>query len=84
MGNTEERVRVIVARVAKRADLEGLPPDADVFRDVGVASAAALDLLLSLEEEFGVTIPDDKFNDARSVRAITEMIAGLEGVKGPT
>jgi len=74
----------VFARVAKRADLEGLPPDADVFRDVGVASAAALDLLLSLEEELGVTIPDDKFNDARSVRAITEMIAGLEGVKGPT
>ena len=73
----EEKVRAIIVRIA-RID-PGFSADADIFRELGVKSAAALDLLLSLEDEFNLTISDDAFGDARSVNKIVELITGLQG-----
>ena len=73
----ETKVRAMIARVAKIApDFAG---DADIFRALGVKSASALDLLLSLEEEFSVAIADSAFGEARSVDQIVALIAGLKG-----
>ena len=74
-GGTEERVRAVIARVTKLD--AGFSATADLFRDLGVKSIAALDLLLSLEEEFAVSIPDDKFGDARSVEKLVALVAEL-------
>jgi acyl carrier protein len=73
---TEARVRAIVSRVARR-DATDFAADADLFRELGVESTAALDLLLSLEEEFGVSIDDQQFGDARTVRALTALVDKL-------
>ena len=73
----EDKVREIIARVAKIEP--GFIATADIFRELGVKSAAALDLLLSLEEDFGVTISDDAFGDARTVEKIVALVAGLKG-----
>jgi acyl carrier protein len=75
MSETETKIRSIVTRIAKLDD--GFSASADLFRDLGVKSVAALDLLLSLEEEFGVTIPDDAFGDARSVERLVVLVDGL-------
>jgi acyl carrier protein len=75
--DAENVVREIVSRIAKRPDPAALPPDADLFRDLGVESTAALDLLLSLEEAFGVSIPDDAFGEARSVRELIALVQRL-------
>jgi acyl carrier protein len=72
------RVRGVVVKVAKLpAERVGFSPDADLFRELGVESTAALDLLLSLEEEFNVSIPDQRFGDARTLRALTTLIGEL-------
>ena len=73
----DDRVRAILARVAKAEP--GWLGDADVFRELGVKSAAALDLLLSLEEEFGVAIADDAFGEARTTDQIVDLITKLTG-----
>ena len=73
----EAKIREIVARVAQSEDPGALPEDADIFRDIGVKSTAALDLLLSLEEEFEVSIADDAFAEARSIRALTSLVESL-------
>jgi acyl carrier protein len=74
-----ERVRDVLSKIARLPETEaGFPPDADLFRDLCVDSAAALDILLSLEDEFGVAIPDDSFGNARSLRSIAKLVAGLE------
>jgi acyl carrier protein len=76
--NNESRVREVVVKVAKLdGERMNFSPDADLFRELGVESTAALDLLLSLEEEFNVSIPDEKFGDARTLRALTTLIAEL-------
>jgi acyl carrier protein len=72
---TEARVRAIVRRCAH---VEGqYSARADLFREVGVSSVHALDLLLSLEEEFGVAIADSAFGEARSVAALVALVEGL-------
>lgn len=73
----EARVRGVVLKVANLEGKRAFPADADLFRDLGVASAAALDLLLSLEEEFNISIPDQKFGDARTLNALASLIRGL-------
>jgi acyl carrier protein len=74
----ESRVRQVVIKVAKLPpERHDVPPEADLFRDLGVESTAALDLLLSLEEEFNISIPDDKFGDARTVRTLAALVGGL-------
>lgn len=74
----EDKIREIVARVAKSDDPASLAVEADIFRDIGVKSTAALDLLLSLEEEFEISIPDESFAEARSIRALTDMVQDLK------
>ncbi len=75
----EARICAIIRRVSKKAGDGPLPADADVFRDLGVESTAALDLLFSLEDEFGVAVPDDAFSSARTIGKMTELVNSLTG-----
>jgi acyl carrier protein len=75
----EQRVRDVLARVAPfPRNHEAFSSDTDLFRELCVDSSTALDILLSLEDEFGVAIPDDAFGHARTLRAIAKMVAELE------
>ena len=76
LGEIEHRIWSIVRRVA-RLDGEH-SPSADLFRELGVKSVVALDLLLSLEEEFGVSIADAAFGEARNVSALVTLVKGLQ------
>jgi acyl carrier protein len=66
----------------------GLPPkdirdDANLYLDLGVASAHALQLLAELEERFQVAVPDDEFVDATSIHGLAALIHKLTASKGP-
>jgi acyl carrier protein len=75
--DVEATIRTILERISKLEP--GFSAQADIFRDLGVKSAAALDLLLSLEEEFGITIGDDAFGDARTTEKLVALVNGLKG-----
>ena len=64
------------------ADLSSIPLDtdenADLYRDLGMPSVKAMELLLRLEESFNVSVPDDSFVEATSIRKLTDMIVGLQ------
>ncbi len=73
--DTEARIRSILLRVAK---LHGdYSATSDLFRELGMKSIAALDLLISLEEEFGVSIADEAFGVARNVRQLADLVDTL-------
>src|SRR5258708_1973098 len=72
----EEKVRGLIAGLA-RIDA-GFSADADVFRELGVESGAALDLLLQIEEEFGIAIDDEDFAGARSLSRMTALILEIQ------
>ena len=64
------------------AEITGLPADvsgsADLYSELGVASIKAMQLLMELEEHFGVSIPDDQFIEATSVERLVEVIGRLK------
>ena len=70
-------MRELIARIGKIPPT--FAPGADIFRELGVKSAAALDLLLSLEEELGVSISDEAFGNARTLDQIVALVTELKG-----
>ena len=71
---TETQVRDVVV------DITGLPPDSDpnanLYLELGVPSATALNLLLGLEERFGIQILDEDFVDANSINKLIAIVQG--------
>jgi acyl carrier protein len=67
------QVQDLVARIAK------IPrPDADAdMYTAGLASVDALELLVELEDAFGVAIPDDRFVNVRTAGELTTLIDEL-------
>ena len=65
----------LISRIGK---IPPVAPDADIF-DAGFVSINALELLVELETAFDVTIPDDDFLKARTVRDLHEMVSRLKG-----
>jgi acyl carrier protein len=78
-----KRIREVVSRAARLSEGEAalFQPDADLFRQLQVDSGTALEILLSLEDEFAVSIPDETFGNARSLRAIARLIVELQARK---
>jgi len=66
-------VQELVARIAKIP----LPaPDVDIYT-AGLASVDALELLVELEDRFGVTIPDDRFVTGRTSSQLAAIVTEL-------
>ena len=71
------RVREIVASIAKIEKPDEIQDESDVYRDLGIKSVNALDLLLSLEETFDIAISDEDFGDARTVGLLDSLVGSL-------
>jgi acyl carrier protein len=72
----QEHLDTILTILRDVAGLDSVDPDQDYY-DAGMTSVQALPLLLELEDQFGVSIPDDSFIQARSARALSALITGL-------
>jgi len=59
----------------------GLPSNfdskANLYLDLGVPSVKAMQLLLDLEDRFGVQIPDEQFVEATSLDSLSVMMQTL-------
>jgi acyl carrier protein len=75
MDQVEQKVRGIVAGITNLSP--EMPAAANLYLDLGVASVHALELLTELEEQFGVSIPDDLFVEATSINDLTALMTGL-------
>ncbi len=68
--NIEERVKEIIAdRLG--VDPEEVTPDASFVEDLGADSLDTVELVMALEEEFGVEIPDE---DAEKIQKVGDAI----------
>jgi acyl carrier protein len=80
MSEINEQLRSLVIEIA------GLPPAfdgaANLYLDLGVPSMKAMQLLMELEERFGVSVPDEDFVDAASLDALTALMKRLTSAKG--
>lgn len=46
----------------------------NVLEDLGADSLDIIEMLMTLEEEYGITIPDEKINQVKTVGGICELI----------
>ena len=62
-------------------DLSGLPcdfdPNGNLYLDLGVASMHALQLMLQIEERYGIALPDESFVEAVTLNSMTVLIQNL-------
>ncbi|MGH9453439.1 MAG: acyl carrier protein [Terriglobia bacterium] len=68
---------VIVEIICRTGGIENLRPAQD-FYDAGVSSVNALPILMEMEDRFQVSIPDERFMNARTADAIHEVLLDLK------
>ena len=59
-------------------DVNDITPDADIKKDLGADSLDILQLLMSLEEEYDIQIPDDKLAGFVTVQDVVDYMESLE------
>ncbi len=63
----------IIAAICQLARIPALAPDQDIY-NAGMSSIQALQLLVDLETQFEVTLPDEAFVAARTVQALKLLV----------
>ena len=71
--NTIENVKEIIAEQLCISAAE-IKDDANVIEDLGADSLDIVELLMSFEDEFGVSIPDDKLEELKTIPQIVKII----------
>lgn len=72
-----ETVRKALAKQL-RIDENEIKPESTIMADLGADSIAILELLMTMEEDFGCPVPDEKLKDFKTV---ADIVAFLESVK---
>ena len=55
-------------------DKKTITPESNIIEDLGADSLDVIEMLMTLEDEFGITIPDDKIGQIKTVGQIVELI----------
>jgi acyl carrier protein len=58
-------------------DEDDVTPEASFFDDLGADSLDIVELVMALEEEFGVSIPDE---EAEKIKTVGDAVAFIEAV----
>ena len=57
-------------------DEDIVTPETDLIKDLGADSLDAVELVMALEEEYGIEIPDEEVANLLTVQAIVDYIEG--------
>ena len=72
-----EKVRDMLAKQLNLKP-EKITPQSDVVKDLGADSLDVVELLISLEDDYGISIPEDDIVNVKTVQDIVDMIENLE------
>ena len=74
--NYTKIVETIAAQLGKK--VENIKPEHRIMEDLGADSLDIIELLMTLEDSYGVTIPDDDAMGLRTVEAIVNYLDKLD------
>lgn len=75
--NIQEKVtEIIVEQLGVSADQ--VKPESKLIEDLGADSLDAVELVMAVEEEFGIEVPDE---DAEKLACVGDIIAHIEKVE---
>jgi acyl carrier protein len=78
MSDIEDKVKeIIVEQLGVNADQ--VTPEAKMIEDLGADSLDAVELVMAIEEEFGIEVPDD---EAEKLVKVGDIIDHVEKVNG--
>ena len=69
-----EQIRYILAKQLQ-IDADKITMTTDIAEDLGADSLDVVEMLMTIEEEFGVTVPDD---DVMAFKTVGDVVAYLE------
>lgn len=72
--NIEERVKNIIVEQLN-VDAESVTPDASFVEDLGADSLDIVELVMTMEEEFDLEIPDE---DAEKIKCVGDVITYVQ------
>ena len=75
MSNFEKVKEMLVEKLGISADK--ITMESEIVKDLGADSLDLVEMLLSLEENFGVTISDEETENIKTVKDIVELIDKL-------
>lgn len=55
-------------------DEDQLTPDTDIVDDLGADSLDVMEMLMALEEEYGILVVDDDVSELRTISEIVEFV----------
>ncbi len=71
--STLEKVKKLIAEQLC-ISTDDIADDANVVDDLGADSLDVVEMLMTLEDEFGLSIPDDQVDSIKTVPAIVKLI----------
>jgi len=70
---SEDRVKEIIAKELE-VDAKQVTPEAKFIEDLGADSLDTVELVMALEEEFGIEVPDEQAEKLQSVGDVIKYI----------
>ena len=70
---TFEKVRDIIAKQLS-VKVEDVKPESNIAEDLGADSLDLVEILMSLEDEFGISIPDEAISQIKTISDVVEFI----------
>ncbi len=68
-----EKVRDLVAEQLGISK-ESITKESNIIEDLGADSLDVIEMLMTLEDEYGITIPDEKINQVKTISQIVALI----------
>ena len=71
---TSEKIKELIAKQLNKPVAE-ITDDKEVVKDLGADSLDVMEMLMNLEEEFGVTVPEE---DAVNIKTVGDIVRLIE------
>lgn len=58
-------------------DVAAIKPESEVVKDLGADSLDVVELMMALEDEYGITLPENEVESVKTVQDIVDMMQKL-------
>lgn len=80
MSSYEEEIKQLVSEIIE-VPVERLSLDADFFKDLGVDSLKAIEIVAAFEKKYRIIIPEKDIPNIKNLRQIVEYVKPLKTAK---
>ncbi len=69
-----EKIKNLIAQQLNKS-VDEITDDKEIVKDLGADSLDVVEMLMTMEEEFGITVPEDQVANVKTVKDIENLIA---------